>query len=500
MRVCLSLLLAALVGVAPAATAQAPSSLSYQGVLESDGQPVEAPSATLTFRLFDTPTGGSEVWSETKTGVAVEGGVFTTDLGTTTPLGPELFSGPLYLSVAVGGMGAAPLAPRTALRSAPYARTLVAPARIFGDDAGTLLSVQNIASGASGSGIYAETGASAGRAVYGVAASNSGANAGVYGQSESSQGTGVVGTGPAYGVSGQGAIGVDGMGDAIGVRGTGTSYGVYATSPLTAVQAVSERTAIVGRSTGTTGTSVGVVGEASRAGIVGTATGSDGSSTGVSGTGFGFGVRGSSPTFGIYGEATAGSGAAGFFVGRVNVTGMLTKGGGAFQIDHPLAPATRILRHSFVESPDMMNVYNGNATLDAQGEAVVDLPAYFEALNRDFRYQLTALGAPGPNLYIADRVAGNRFRIAGGSPGMGVSWQVTGVRQDAWANENRIVAEEDKPPEQQGRYLHPSAFGRPREQGVDYDAAWEAQRAAMEQARAAREDVSPPVAPLPRNR
>jgi hypothetical protein len=128
------------------------------------------------------------------------------------------------------------------------------------------------------------------------------------------------------------------------------------------------------------------------------------------------------------------------------VTGTLTKGAGSFRIDHPLDPDHKYLSHSFVESPDMMNVYNGNATLDAEGRATVELPDYFEALNRDFRYQLTAIGAPGPNLYIAEGVKQNRFRIAGGRPYAHVSWQVTGVRQDTYAEEHRIKVEEDKAP------------------------------------------------------
>jgi hypothetical protein len=150
------------------------------------------------------------------------------------------------------------------------------------------------------------------------------------------------------------------------------------------------------------------------------------------------------------------------------VNGTLSKAGGTFKIDHPLDPENKYLYHSFVESPDMMNVYNGNATLDANGEAWVDLPAYFEALNRDFRYQLTAIGGPGPNLYIAQEVQGNRFQIAGGAPGLRVSWQVTGIRQDAYANANPIVVEVEKPAEERGTYLHPEAFGQDRSRSVDY--------------------------------
>jgi hypothetical protein len=133
------------------------------------------------------------------------------------------------------------------------------------------------------------------------------------------------------------------------------------------------------------------------------------------------------------------------FNGNVHVAGTLTKNAGSFRIDHPLDPEHKYLSHSFVESPDMMNVYNGNVTLDANGRATVELPKYFEALNRDFRYQLTAIGAPGPNLYIAEGVRENRFRVAGGRPYARVSWQVTGVRQDAYANDHRINVEQEKP-------------------------------------------------------
>ncbi len=152
--------------------------------------------------------------------------------------------------------------------------------------------------------------------------------------------------------------------------------------------------------------------------------------------------------------------------GNVQVNGTLSKGAGSFKIDHPLDPENKYLYHSFVESPDMMNIYNGVVTLDQAGQAEVELPDYFDALNRDFRYQLTAIGGPGPYLHIAQKVAGNRFRIAGGAPGLEVSWQVTGIRQDAFANKNRIPVEEAKPETDRGHYLHPEAYGKPMLQGV----------------------------------
>ena len=147
--------------------------------------------------------------------------------------------------------------------------------------------------------------------------------------------------------------------------------------------------------------------------------------------------------------------------GNFNITGTLTKGGGAFKIDHPLDPENKYLYHSFVESPDMMNIYNGNVFLDAAGEAVVLLPDWFESLNRDFRYQLTSIGAPGPNLYIAEEVSGNQFRIAGGKPGSKVSWTVTGIRHDRFADANRIPVEQAKIEAERGFYLHPDLYGQP---------------------------------------
>jgi hypothetical protein len=152
--------------------------------------------------------------------------------------------------------------------------------------------------------------------------------------------------------------------------------------------------------------------------------------------------------------------------GNVFIAGHLSKASGSFKIDHPLDPSNKYLSHSFVESPDMMNIYNGVAALDSNGESWVTMPAYFEALNSEFRYQLTAIGAPGPNLYIAAEISGNRFKIAGGKSGSKVSWQVTGIRKDAYADAHRIKVEEDKPPQERGHYLHPELFGATEKEAI----------------------------------
>jgi hypothetical protein len=145
-------------------------------------------------------------------------------------------------------------------------------------------------------------------------------------------------------------------------------------------------------------------------------------------------------------------------IGRVVVQGTLTKTSGTFRIDHPLDPANKYLSHSFVESPDMMNIYNGNVTTDANGEVVVELPDYFEALNRDPRYQLTVIGSFAA-AQIAREVSANRFAIRTSEPGVKVSWQVTGIRQDAYAAAHPIIVEEEKKLAERGRYLHPEEHG-----------------------------------------
>ncbi len=168
-----------------------------------------------------------------------------------------------------------------------------------------------------------------------------------------------------------------------------------------------------------------------------------------------FGQASDSDDMALYAEHTGGGVAAQFaglvecqdnvvVQGDLSVYGWLSKGGGTFEIDHPLDPTNKVLRHFFVESPEMKNVYDGTLILDEHGEATVTMPSYFEALNRTFAYQLTAMGAPMPGLYIKEEMQNGRFLIGGGMAGKKVSWQVTGVRQDAFARRNQRPVEETK--------------------------------------------------------
>jgi hypothetical protein len=199
--------------------------------------------------------------------------------------------------------------------------------------------------------------------------------------------------------------------------------------------------------------------------------------TGVDGFSFadvGVGVRGEGRSGGVFGvsrsaDPNAGgiigqnpTGFAGVFLGKVRVTDTLFKASGGFEIDHPLDPRNKYLRHSFVESPDMLNIYNGNVTTDADGEASVTLPDYFEALNRDFCYQLTVIGQFAQAI-VAQELSNNQFTVKTDQPRVRVSWQVTGVRQDRWAVANQIAAEEEKTANGKGRYLHPKLWGQPEE-------------------------------------
>jgi len=299
-----------------------------------------------------------------------------------------------------------------------------------------------------------------GSAVAGVAENKYGSTRGVHGASYSNIGVGVWGQAlhePINGTDPDPSEGIGVLGSSLSREGIGVK-GI-------ARHLSGETIGVRGESESNTGT--GVYGEASSAKLFATAVGVQG----VSASQFGKGVFGvASHTFGInygvFGRTESPNGFAGYFQGRVHVAGNLSKASGSFKIDHPLDPENKTLSHSFVESPDMMNIYNGIVTLGKDGSAEVALPDWFEALNREFRYQLTCIGGFAP-VYVSEKVKGNRFKIAGGQAGMEVSWQLTGVRKDAYAEKNRIQVEEMKPVAERGTYLNPEAFGKSAEKSVE---------------------------------
>ncbi len=153
--------------------------------------------------------------------------------------------------------------------------------------------------------------------------------------------------------------------------------------------------------------------------------------------------------------------------GDLNVTGSFSKALGTFKIDHPLDPENMYLYHSFVESPDMLNIYNGNVITDANGNATIELPTYFSVLNKDYKYQLSAVNSFS-EVMVSQEITGNTFQIKSELPNIKISWQVTGVRQDPYANKNRIIPEVEKEPSAKGKYLHPEAYNLGKEKGIYY--------------------------------
>ncbi len=153
---------------------------------------------------------------------------------------------------------------------------------------------------------------------------------------------------------------------------------------------------------------------------------------------------------------------AGVFNGDVEITGEIISPNSSISLDSPLDPENKTLTHANIGSAERLNVYSGNVVLDENGEAWVELEEWVEALNADFRYQLTCIGGYSP-VYIAEEVSKNRFKIAGGTPQMKISWQLTGIRKDSWAKAHPLVVEEEKPSSEKGCYLHPDLYGQSEE-------------------------------------
>jgi hypothetical protein len=167
-------------------------------------------------------------------------------------------------------------------------------------------------------------------------------------------------------------------------------------------------------------------------------------------------------------SVSADEGRAGVFVGNVLIEGNLNVTGSKnFKIDHPLDPENKYLVHAAIESSEVLNVYSGNVKTNAKGEAVVTLPDWFEALNKDFRYQLTVVGTFAQAI-VSEEIKGNRFTIKTSSPQVKVSWQVTGIRSDAGTRSQPFKVEEEKPQRERGTYLSPEAHGQPEERGVEW--------------------------------
>ncbi len=451
------------------AAAQASTAWTYQGRLRSSGSGVTG-NYDFIFQLYDASTSGTLLGTNTQT-LAVSGGLFTATLD----FGNQFPSADRWLQIQVrpsGGGGYTTLSPRQAITPAPYAIGLELPFAGEANLGGTAFSVMND----NAIGIAGTSPNSAG-----VSGTNTGSslvtNAGVVGIGSAGNGNGVSGFAEsgaqAYGVYGESTDGYAMYGStATGTALYGTTGGQFAPA-----EGVHGRSTYYGNYGALGTTTEGVYGWGNNNSIGVNGQTQDG--TGVNGVGYnglwgtsnsanGNGMRAEchngTNAYGVWGYSTTGW--AGTFSGNAQVTGNFYAGAKFFRIDDPLAPDTKYLIHSCVESPDMMNIYNGNVTTDANGYAAIELPAYFEVLNSDFRYQLTVIGQFAQAI-VAEKIQNNHFAIRTDKPGVEVSWQVTGIRQDPYANAHRPAVEQDKPQDERGLYLHPELYGQPEELRVD---------------------------------
>lgn len=453
--------------------------ITFQGKLNQAGDPANGPF-DFQFTLYDAASGGNQVGDTlTLNDVPVTNGLFTVQLD----FGNAAFQGEArWLAVAVRpGVSTAQytlLNPRQMITAVPYALSLQPGAVVNGADGVIVLSLSGGVVGLDSSGnlygVYGHSDNEIGRGVVGLASAINGGNIGVYGQSNSNAGYGVygwanAGSGNGIGVYGESKnyVGVIGSatspnGDTIGVAGYSDSNygtGVFGSGALYGVSGVSPGsfgTGVRGYVDSATGYTVGVYGNSlsgDGTGVLGYASATSGGNIGV---------------YGITENPTTGYG--GLFWGRTGVEGdFFATGSKSFKIDHPLDPANSYLYHFTQEAPEVQNVYNGVVILDMNGQAVVYLPDYFSSVNKaPYRYQLTPIGAPMPNLYIAQEIQENSFTIAGGAPYQKVSWEVTAVRNDPYIRDHPVVVEQEKPEGEQGTYIYPEGYGQPAEKRLDY--------------------------------
>jgi len=349
--------------------------------------------------------------------------------------------------VGVGGIGAS-RARLEILDTAPETTAIGAQAAVFAH------SLQR-------HGVYSLT-SSKSSSYYAVFGDNDGGGTGVLGFSRAGTGVGVQGISPSgYGVAGNSEryIGVtgssaSGLAGILGNFGSGVPFSNWGNA---------NNMGVVGTSSGGDGVA-GITTADQSAGVYGVVTGVSSS------FGMNYGVQGTATHargVGVFGQNTVG-GDAGYFEGRVGVRGAFTASNKSFKIDHPVDPANKYLYHASVESPDMLCLYSGNITTNARGNATIVLPPYFGALNRDFKYQLTVIGQAAQAM-VEREIENNRFSIKTDKPNVKVSWQVTGIRQDPYAEANRIPVEQYKADQDRGRYLHPEVYELPEEESIRVD-------------------------------
>jgi len=188
--------------------------------------------------------------------------------------------------------------------------------------------------------------------------------------------------------------------------------------------------------------------------------------------GYGYGIKGIGGWIGVYGN-TDENGLAGVFGSAPANSGafavaafgdFIASGTKSFLIDHPQDPANKYLKHFSIESNEVLNVYRGIVTLDANGRGKIEMPSYFKIINKNFSYQLTPIGSAAPGLYVSKEI-NNRgtFKIEGGQPGQKISWTVYAERNDPYLQQHpeKRQVEVPKKAKERGKYLMPDLYNQP---------------------------------------
>ena len=215
----------------------------------------------------------------------------------------------------------------------------------------------------------------------------------------------------------------------------------------------------------------GVVGESSDIngyGVWGSNSATTDPGTGVAGVGV-TGVAGQSTntslSYGLYSYDDGG------ITNQLDVGGNFFAGGTkSFRIDNPNDPANKFLVHFCAESPEVLNIYRGTIILDNNGEAIVELPNYFEEINKNFSYSLTPVGSAAPNIFIKEKVSNGKFIIAGGNPNQEIDWVVYAERNDKYLQNNPEIrnVEPEKTGRYKNKYVHPLLYGKTKENSIFY--------------------------------
>ena len=329
---------------------------------------------------------------------------------------------------------------------------------------------------------------------------------GVYGYSDVADGNAVVGSvlgetysTPGYGTGGSftGPIGVYGRSTGetgTGIIGVGNDGSSYATLNTGSGGAFIGYSGVYGKGTDTD-EGHGVTGLGNNGSTRYTlGDGSGGSFTGNRVGVEGFATLQGSTSYGVYGKYNGGGNVNGVGVygfsdpannrgygvmgvggnaGVYSVDLMATSGSMVLEMDHPLDPKNKILKHYAMESPEVLNIYRGNINLDGNGEATVSLPEYFNSININYSYNLTPIGQQAPNLFIKEEVNGTgSFIISGGNANQKISWVVYAERNDLYMQREREnkpeMVEVEKEGENKGKYLMPSLYNQPPEMGIFY--------------------------------